>query len=221
MIFFRFFLVLLLFNIPLFAKENVKYIPTSYAFKSSRPLIYLDAGHGGQNIGAKINSPYTEEKKLALLMTHYTKKHLEKLGYRVSLTRSRDFFVPLPKRVNMANSHKADLFISIHFNSCSSQDVEGIEVYYFNSSNKRAFASKGLATEVLNRMLMRTGAKSRGVKKSNMYVLKGTKMPAILIEGGFLTNRKERDQVRKKEYLDKLAKGTAEGIHQFVKSQGL
>lgn len=217
---FRVFFTFLLFNVLVFAQKNEKGIETPYHFKSSRPLIYLDAGHGGQNIGAKIASPYTEEKKLALLMTHYTKKYLEKLGYRVSLTRSRDFFVPLPKRVSLANSHKADLFISLHFNSCSSREVEGIEVYYFNSSNKRAFSSRELATEVLNRMLMRTGAKSRGVKKGNIYVLRETKMPAILIEGGFLTNKKERDLVRKKEYLDKLAKGTAEGIHQFVKSQG-
>ncbi len=185
-----------------------------------RPLIFLDAGHGGLDQGAKIRYPYTEEKKLALISAHYVKKHLEQLGYRVSLTRSRDFFVPLPKRVDMANRFNCDLFVSLHFNSCRSKEVQGIEIYYFHAPNRRSTASKKLADNVIKRICAKTSARSRGIKKGNFYVIRETKMPSILIEGGFLTNKEERENLRKREYLDKYAKGIAEGIHQFVRSQG-
>src|SRR3989339_1202558 len=81
--------------------------------KVQGPLVVLDAGHGGKDEGAKVRS--LQEKKLSLLTTLYAKKHLEELGYRVLLTRSKDVYVPLSKRVLIANKMKCIAFISIHF----------------------------------------------------------------------------------------------------------
>jgi N-acetylmuramoyl-L-alanine amidase len=184
--------------------------------KTQKPLIYLDPGHGGLDFGAVIKKPHIEEKRLCLTTAHYTKKYLEQMGYRVSLTRSRDFFIPLDKRVVLANKARAGIFVGIHFNSCPNQTANGIEVYYTDAKNKRSVMSKKLASSVLNKSVISTKANSRGVKKANFYIIRQTNMPSILVESGFLTNPKEREKIRERGYLDKIAKGIAEGIDKFV-----
>jgi N-acetylmuramoyl-L-alanine amidase len=80
------------------------------------------------------------------------------------------------------------------------------------------FGSYNLAKSILNKTSKRTGFKSRGVKEGNFCVIRETKMPAVLVEGGFITNPLERECLRKREYLDKLSKGIAEGINSFIQS---
>ena len=107
------------------------------------PLIILDAGHGGTDEGTKVN--ILKEKRLTL-NTSFTKKHLEELGYRVMLTRGRDIFLSLAKRVSIANKTKGTLFVSVHFNSSPSAEAQGIEIFYFDSKEMwRTRASKRLA----------------------------------------------------------------------------
>jgi N-acetylmuramoyl-L-alanine amidase len=185
--------------------------------KTQKPLIYLDPGHGGLDFGAVIETPHCEEKRLCLTTSHYTKRYLEKMGYKVSLTRSRDFFVPLDRRVGIANKSRAGVFVCIHYNSCPNESAYGIEVYYSDDSNKRSIYSKKLALAVLQKTAERAEARSRGVKAGNFFVIKQTTMPAVLIEAGFLTNPSERDKVIQRQYLDKIARGIAEGIDKFVK----
>ena len=194
-------------------------IPKQKVF-TSRPLVILDAGHGGWDQGAIIKYPYCEEKRLALTTTHFIKKYLEKMGYRVALTRSSDYYIPLPNRVALANRRKSELFISVHFNSCPNKIAHGMEIFYHqNQKNvKKSSASRRLAENVLKKSAMRTCCYSRGVKKANFFVLRETKMPAILVEGGFLTNPQERNLLRQRQYLDKLARGIAEGIDIFIKT---
>ena len=120
---------------------------------------------------------------------------------------------------------KADLFVSIHYNSAPSKpSIHGVEVYYFHSKNKKAkkpYSKKGrrLAHAMLNHSVTRSRAKSRGVKPSQFLVLRATRMPAVLIEGGFLTNEKERDKIKSSKYQAKLAKGIAEGIHAYFRKK--
>ena len=181
-----------------------------------KPLIILDAGHGGTDEGAKVNS--FMEKRISLTTTLLTKKHLEDLGYRVSLTRNRDIYLPLPRRVSIANKMKGSLFISIHFNSAPSVEAQGIEIFYCDSKEMwRTRASKRLASCILHRMIHQTEATSRGVKQKNLCVLRETDMPAVLVEGGFMTNRDERGKLRDKDYLDRLAMGIAQGIDKYMK----
>jgi N-acetylmuramoyl-L-alanine amidase len=192
-------------------------LPPVTGYKTQKPLIYLDPGHGGLDLGAIIKSPHVEEKSLNLVTAHYIKRYLEQKGYRVSMTRSRDFFVPLDKRVNLANTARAGIFVSIHYNSSPNSTANGIEIFYSEDSNKRSIVSKKLAESVLQKTALRTEAKSRGVKKGNLFVLKQTKMPSVLVEAGFLTNPEERDKIKQRDYLDKIAKGIAEGIDKFAK----
>jgi N-acetylmuramoyl-L-alanine amidase len=81
----------------------------------------------------------------------------------------------------------------------------------------RGAASRRLASSVLTRVLRATMAKSRGVKKGNFYVIRENSMPAILVEGGFLTNPDERDLLRTRDYQEKIARGIADGIDHFFR----
>jgi len=215
---FRFLFICLAFSINLFSIPN-DVVAAAYKNKTiRRPVIILDAGHGGMDRGAKIKYPYLEEKRLTLSATLLTKKYLEQYGYKVILTRAQDYFVPLKKRVSLANTSNGELFISIHFNSCPNKTAHGIEIYFYNSQeNKiRAKTSSKLAHCVLTDVIQNTKAKSRGVKRGKFCVVRETKMPAILVEAGFLTNPQERDNIRKKAYLEKISLGIAQGVESFI-----
>jgi N-acetylmuramoyl-L-alanine amidase len=97
--------------------------------------IMIDPGHGGKDPGAVCNGIL--EKDLNLKMSKILGKMLEKKGFKVLYTRTKDTFIPLEERTAMANSKKADLFISIHCNAHNSKRVEGFEVYYLNLAKSK------------------------------------------------------------------------------------
>jgi N-acetylmuramoyl-L-alanine amidase len=216
----RWFLVLLLLPIFCSAATKAPYHPYTSSRKTIKPLIVVDAGHGGLDLGAKIRKPYTEEKRLTLASAILLKKHLNRLGYRVLMTRSSDIFIPLAKRASIANRSKSEIFVSLHFNSCPNKVANGIEIYYHSNGNKyRTNSSRLLAQNTLKRAVLRTKLTNRGVKKASFKVIKEAKMPSILVEGGFLTNQQERAKLRNRAFLDQLTRGIAEGIDSFIKSR--
>jgi len=181
------------------------------------PLIVIDPGHGGMDRGASCGGLH---EKLPVLKTALlAKKYLEQKGYRVRMTRQNDKFIPLAERAAIANKSRCRLFVSIHYNAAKSKAAKGIEVYYYNSKEPwRLKSSKKLATCLLHRMVANTGAKSRGVKEGNFHVIRETNMPAVLIEGGFITNNSERAMIKDPKYIDRIARSVAEGIDRYFKS---
>lgn len=198
-------------------KKVTKSIPIKSVKKtpySSDRLVILDAGHGGYDLGCRLSS--CNEKSLALSTTLMIKKCLTDMGYRVILTRSRDIFLSLKKRTTIANETKSKLFVSIHYNAAKNCEAKGIEVFYYKSKDKwRSLASRKLAIRVLSKLVDRTGAKNRGVKTGNFHVIRETKMPAILVEGGFITHEEERNRLKDPAYRQKIARGIAEGIDSY------
>lgn len=178
-----------------------------------KPLIILDPGHGGKDEGAHIQALY--EKKLTLRTCYLTKKHLQDLGYNVVMTRARDIYVSLPGRVEIANRRDNALFVSIHFNSSASPTAKGIEIYY-HTVGQRASHSKKLGSAILASLVKETACHSRGVRRGNFHVIRETTMPAVLVEAGFLTNPEERSEIAKQSYLDKIAKGIALGVDEYL-----
>jgi len=181
--------------------------------------VIIDPGHGSTDLGARTHSPYTEEKRLCLQTARLLKQYLSQLGYRVVMTRSTDAFVSLPRRVELAGQASGDLFVSIHYNSSRVPSAHGVEVFFSDNGEDRtrAAASRRLASSVLQRVIRATDAKSRGVKKGNFYVIRENTMPAILVEGGFLTNPEERDLLRSRDYQEKIARGIADGVDHFFR----
>ena len=164
--------------------------------------VTVDCGHGGEDSGAqgKFNGYFESHAVLdiGLRLRALLEKHVE-----VQMTREDDTFVSLPERCRMANEGNADIFVSLHLNSATS-DASGWEVFTSGSSK-----SKDLANKVGWRHTTAfPQQRNRGVKTAGFYVLKHTTMPAILTEGCFLSNDAESQWVA----LDETRQGMAEAI---------
>lgn len=182
------------------------------------PLVVIDAGHGGKDDGCSDQVEDVDEKALTLKAAAEVECFLRQRGYRVFMTRQQDTFISLDERVAFANDVAADLFVSIHFNAAENRKAKGIEVFYHEGDPFRAEASKKLAQDVLDQVVAATGRKSRGVKTANFRVIRNTRMPAILVEGGFLTNPEESLLCQNEDYIKALAYGIAYGIDNYIKS---
>ena len=185
----------------------------------SKGLIVIDPGHGGDDLGTQSNStPKYLEKNLNLATAQQLKSFLNQMGYATIMTRTKDTFIALDKRAEFANERKPMLFISVHYNSAPSKDAEGIEVFYYKSDKDsgRSKESKDLAHEVLSKVITESKARSRGVKHGNFAVIRQTTMPAILVEGGFLTNDDEMNKIKDPAYVKKLAWAMAQGINSWA-----
>lgn len=181
------------------------------------PLVVIDPGHGAFDLGA--HTKHCEEKDLCLKTGHYLRRHLEKKGYHVIMTRFRDEYIPLKKRAAMANEVKSQVMVSIHYNSAKNLQAHGMEVFYYPKGEPwRTKNSRRLAKTVLAKMLSNTGAFSRGVKEGNFCVIRETHMPAILVEAGFITNQEEMHKMRDDRYLDSIAMAIANGLEEYFVS---
>ena len=184
-------------------------------------LIMIDPGHGGHDVGTQsISKPRYQEKSLNLVTAKFIRDFLQQMGYQVMMTREEDCFVSLEKRAQIANQRDPTIFVSVHYNSAPSSEAQGIEVFFYQSKEKkekeRLFKSKKLAQSVLKHLLAETGAKSRGVKHGNFHVIRQTTMPAILVEGGFVTNEEELQNLKDPVYLKRLAWGIVTGIEEYL-----
>ena len=182
----------------------------------SGKIIVLDPGHGGSDPGA-IGPTGLQEKQVTLPIAEYLKSILEAKGAKVILTRTTDVDVygphasgvdELQARVNVANGNQADAFISIHINSFSNPNVGGIATYYFDGSDQ----SKKLASSVQGQIAEHSGFNGdRGIQPGNLYVLRHSLMPSILVELGFISNPKEEGHLKeastRQEFANELAKG--------------
>lgn len=181
-------------------------------------LIAIDPGHGGKDEGSHAKNPHYQEKVHALNTALLLKKYLESMGYDTMITRGDDTFIPLKARSCFANSNQSEIFVSVHYNAAENKAAHGIEVFYYKSDKDpvRSATSKVLADIVLEKVVGQTGGKSRGVKHGNLSVIRETKMPAILVEGGFLTNEAERAKIQTADYNKRVAWGIAVGIRKFL-----
>ena len=180
--------------------------------------IVIDAGHGGKDTGAMSKRDHYEEKELTLATARMIQHSLQQLGYKTVMTRQHDAYISLRGRAEIANAIEGDLFVSIHYNHAPSESAKGIEVYHYKESpqSKRIVASKVLAQDVLKRVVTLTGGESRGVKEANFAVIRETKMPAILVEAGFLSNARERECIHDPKYQRKIAWGIARGVDAYL-----
>lgn len=185
--------------------------------KPSDRLIVIDAGHGGTDPGA-LSITGKREKDLAISVSSKLNNSLKEKGYNTLMTRDTDVFVDLYERARIANNSNGDIFISIHGNSfTNNKAIKGIEVYYWpkNKSKIKEEEQYPLAKSVFDELLKATGAASRGVKTNSYVVIRETKMPAILIETGFLTNPEEEKLLYTEEYQNKIVEGIVKGIENY------
>jgi N-acetylmuramoyl-L-alanine amidase len=204
------------------------------AFGTNR-VIVIDPGHGGGNVGTRSVLDGRFEKEFTLDWALRLKPLLETNGWTVFLTRSSDVTVSNYDRVTFAEARHADLFISLHFNSTLDRDKKtgGLETYCITpmgmpSTLTRNFADPWfenlpnnncdaqnlqLAVRVQSAVLRATGLEDRGVRHSRFEtVLRGQNRPAILVEGGYLSNPAEAKMIESPEYQQKLAEAVANAL---------
>ena len=203
-----------------------------YYKENPSKLIVLDPGHnhgGDDGAYSTHNGVRYSERDINMDIAMKTKAALEAKGYRVVLTRT-PFDIEylsvndsLTKRVELANSLNADLFISIHQNSFDKESANGTEVYYTTKSNDSGFpaspnkayklsTSKTLANNIVNN-ISSIGFTNRGAKDGNLFVVRNTIMPAVLVECGFISNLKDVTNLTNSNIQEKIATAIANGVY--------
>jgi N-acetylmuramoyl-L-alanine amidase len=167
--------------------------------------VVVDAGHGGRDSGA-VRRHGPPEKVAALDVAQRLNRKLQESQLRTVMTRSSDVFIPLDRRVDIGNRQENSIFVSIHFNSARRRGIRGFETYY-NSPYARS-----LAHRIQGKLLTMRGASNRGVRRANFRVIRNSVYPSVLVECGFLSNRREGRHARSAAYRELLADKIAEAI---------
>jgi N-acetylmuramoyl-L-alanine amidase CwlD len=179
----------------------------------NKDSVTVDPGHGGTDHGA-IGTKGTREKDVTLAIATRLSRIMATNGMSVQMTRMKDLEILLRPRVEMANRNDSDVFISIHANSFGSmRGVQGIETYYFTDE------SYALAKSVHKHLVRSLKRPDRGVRKNNFYVVHHTKMPAALIEIGYLSNPDEEAKLKDPAYQEQAAQAIYSGIREFLEER--
>lgn len=170
--------------------------------------VVIDPGHGGSDPGT-IGLDGSYEKDINLDLAILLEKELRKKGYDVIMTRTRDEYIHTRDRASMANRSGADIVLSIHCNYIEdSPDIFGSQVLYYKGEE-----NKKLASLILKHMVKNSKGQNKGVvERNDLQILFDTKMPAFIIESGFLSNRGECLALQKKAYQEKLIKGIIDAL---------
>src|SRR6266849_6345058 len=168
-------------------------------------VVVIDAGHGGFDRGG-IPGQRVPEKTMNLDVAQRLRTILQASGYRVVMTRDGDVFVPLGTRVAIANSYPNGIFVCIHFNAARRAGANGIETYFYSRE------SLTLASAIHYYVAGGAPSSNRGVRRRGYFVLRKTRIPAVLVECGFLTNPTEAAYAQSAGYRQKLADEIAAGI---------
>ena len=181
--------------------SEVRTKDTSKSFKT----VVVDAGHGGKDNGAYRR--FGGAEKIATLdVAKRLARKLRESDLKVVMTRSSDVFIPLEQRVAIENAEKNSIFVSIHFNDSRRRVIRGFETYYHSSN------SYDLAHRIQSKLMTIPRSANRGVHKANFRVLRLARYPAVLVECGYLSNRREGGEVRDSDYRERLADRIAEAI---------
>ena len=176
-------------------------------------VLVLDAGHGGKDPGASGNG--LVEKNLTLTILQKVNKELDK-DIKVYLTRNSDTYPDNNSRAKMANQI-ADAMVSIHMNAAENTLVNGTETLYKNHSNDtgETLTSKQLATLIQNNIIDATGNNNRGtVHRTDLLILNGTTVPAVIVEVAFLSNVGDALKLSQESYQDIVAEAIADAIEE-------
>lgn len=196
-------------------------------------LVVLDPGHGGQDSGAICAG--VQEKDLTLDIAQRIDRLLQAQGVASLLTRTGDSYVSLADRAAVTNRSPDCIFVSIHFNEGNKNASAGVETYYAERQmsdrpqlaswlpflQRAAFEptsnveSESLAGFIQEALVARTQAMDRGTKPGNFYVIANVHHPAVLVEGGFLSNKDDIAKLATWDYREQMAVAITDGILRY------
>lgn len=215
--------MLTLAGLVMVSKKLEKYVNSDKVEKKEYTVV-LDAGHGSSDSG-KVGINGVLEKDINLSISKETKKHLEKKGIRVVMTRDKDESLAegekgnrkvqdMKARVKRINDTKPDLAVSIHQNSYHEESIHGAQVFYYEHSE-----SGEKDARILQEALLAVDPDNTRQVKANTtyYLLKRTEVPILIIECGFLSNQEEAEKLASEDYQKEIAKAIANGIESCLK----
>lgn len=197
--------------------------------------VVLDPGHGGADYGT--SNRWGREKDFALDVALAAREELIRAGYKVELTRAGDAGLSLEERIEFANRFRNAAFVSIHFNSGSGgagvesfalapegvpSDVGSGGEHYAAANeqtsdvgNAQDSQNIALAAAVHAAVLTRAGAFDRGVRRARFKVLRDIRIPALLLEGGFMNNPSDGARIASPQYRRQLGEAIAHGVQNY------
>ena len=171
--------------------------------------IVIDPGHGGYDTGASYGG--FEEKAINLIISEKLKKLLEGSGITVFLTRDDDSFLSLAERVEITNSIRPNVFISVHNNALkTTRGIRGVETYFWSPQSQK------LAYYIHKNILSNIKIPDHFIRRARFYVIRHTPSPAVLAELGFLSNGEDRKLLTNSSTQDQYAKALSEAILKFL-----
>ncbi len=199
-----------------------------------RPLrVMLDPGHGGEDGGAISPHGAAIEKEFTLDLALRIGRLLEREGVTVGYTRNDDEFVALRERAERAATWDAQVFVSLHANYASNHDANGRETYVLPLAGMPSTSDSGriahrpcrgnrfdrlntlLGFSIHRRLPGRMRSADRGLRRARYQVLREAPCPAVLVECGFLSNRRDAELLASPWYRDRLSRAIAEGIMDY------
>jgi len=206
---------------------SVQVVSATTKSREERPMVVIDAGHGGNDQG-KVGVDGSLEKDINLQIATKLKWYLEQSDIDVVMTRESDIGLygegdsrkktaDMKKRCDIIEENNADLVVSIHQNSYHEEEVSGGQVFYYKSSEK----GKKLAEILQERFTYVLGDENRRLAKANgnYYLLLHVKCPIVIVECGFLSNRKEALLLQEEDYQDRMAWTIHMGILEYLNKE--
>lgn len=212
-------------------------VPRPAAALRPPKTIVLDPGHGGVDPGNENRRLKLSEKNYTLDVARRLERILKQQGYRVVMTRTRDRTLGLDERAAVANKARADLFISIHFNSFTAGSVAGTETFVMppvhQQSSPQPESTRNMAAtkypgnrhdrwnvvlgyQMHRQLLEKLQSVDRGLKHFRYSVLRNVECPAVLVEAAFLSNEVEGRKVATAAYRQRIADGIAAGVKAYA-----
>jgi N-acetylmuramoyl-L-alanine amidase len=233
--------VTVLLSLPVVNRSGVALVSLADLTTTLEPILFprksdgrvqticLDPGHGGKDAGKAVGGIY--EKKYTLLLARETARLLREEGLKVVLTRDADESVERSERPLLAARQGADLFVSLHYNAAEESAVRGLEVFCLTpaglsssdegggKSSQSADPGNGhddrnaLLAYLLQKSVTRgLPLEDLGMKRARFEVLRQARMPAVLIEGGFLSNPSDAKNICDSSFRTRMARAIVDGI---------
>lgn len=188
--------------------------------------VAIDPGHGGNDPG-KVGVNDELEKDINLQIALMLKDVLEDSGIKVTMTRDSDVALydsdggskklsDMRKRMSIVEESKADILVSIHQNSYTSESVKGAQVFYYSGSEEGKNLSECIQANIRKNIDENNSRPSKA--NDNYYILLHSKCPAVIVECGFLSNYEEAAKLSDKDYQKKMAEAVAGGIKDYFSS---
>lgn len=183
--------------------------------------IVIDAGHGGRDEGARSKNGRYKEKVCNLAIVKKLKLMLDQTDINVKYTRLDDRYVTKRKRVAAANGRKADLFISVHCNATDNVHSKafGVETLFARrKGDNRYMTNHRLSNIMLESVSKSSSNKARKIiRREDLFVLRHTSMPAVIVETGYMSSKKDMKYLHSERGQYEIADGIYKGIVRSLK----